>query len=215
MGDVERWWVVTAGVVGLAAFVGGSVLTGLPAVDDTDDVVVAALVRRRSAILTGSVLSALGVALLLWPLAVVSADGDDGWADLGTFALATWVLGFAFLVVGALGRAALAWRDPTALPVAVVRLVLDLAHLATWSLSAPVGAVSTVVTTVVAGRAVAAEGMVGALLVGLAGHKVVTVVVELAGTGRRSGWNAGGWALGSSGYVTVTWFAALLLALAT
>jgi hypothetical protein len=126
------------------------------------------------------------------------------------------VLGFAFLVVGAAGPAAVAWRrPPPPLPPAVVRLVLDLAHLATWSLSAPLGAVSTVATTAVALEGDATTGVVAALLVALAGLKVVTVAVEVAGTGRRTGRNAGGWAAGSSGYVTVAWFAVLLLAVAT
>lgn len=207
-------WVVAAGVLGLMAFAGGSAAMALPSIDAPDDEVVATLVRRRSAILVGATLSVLGVALLLWPLATVSADGD-GRAGLDAFALATWVLGFAFLVVAATGPAALAWRDPAALPAPVVRLVLDLAHLATWSLSAPLGAVATVATTAVAVRGDIADGATATVLGVLAGAKVATVLAEVAGTGRRSGWNAGGWARGTSGYVTVTWFAALLLALAT
>ena len=95
-----------------------------------------------------------------------------------------------------------------------MRLVLDTAHLATWSISAPVGAVSTAITTATALRADLADGPLGAVLVGLAATKVVTVLVEVAGTGRRRGVNAGGWAGGSSGYVTVAWFATLLAALA-
>lgn len=205
-------WAVGVGAVGLAAFAAGSLLMALPPIDAADDEVVATLARRRGPILAGAVLSVLGVALLLGPLAAMSADGGTG---LAAFALATWVLGFAFLVVGAAGPAAVAWRDPAALPPAVVRLVLDLAHLATWSLSAPLGAVSTVATTAVALEGDATTGVVAALLVALAGLKVVTVAVEVAGTGRRTGRNAGGWAAGSSGYVTVAWFAVLLLAMAT
>lgn len=44
--------------------------------------------------------------------------------------------------------------------------------------------------------------------------KILTVLVEVAGTGRRHGWNAGGWAYGTSGYATVAWFALVLVALA-
>jgi hypothetical protein len=219
VGDVERWWVVTSGVIGLVAFAGGSLLMALPPVDATDDEVVAALVRRRSAILAGALLAVAGVGFLLWPLAAASTStgepGDDGWTALPPFALATWVLGFAFIVLGAAGPGAVAWRDPTALPPAVVRLVLDLAHLATWSLSAPLGALSTVATTAVAMRGDVADGALAVALAVLAGAKVATVAVEIAGTARRTGRNAGGWALGTSGYITVTWFATLLLALAT
>jgi hypothetical protein len=195
---------VATGAVGLAAFAGGSLLMALPPIDAPDDEVVATLELRRQPVLAGAVASVLGVALLLAPLAEVG----------GAFALATWVLGFAFLALGACAPAAVAWRDPDGLPPAAVRLVLDLAHLATWSLSAPVGAVSTVATTAGAVDHDIATGPLAVLLVALAAAKVGTVLVELAGTHRRSGWNAGGWALGSSGYVTVAWFAALLLALA-
>jgi hypothetical protein len=34
--------------------------------------------------------------------------------------------------------------------------------------------------------------------------------VEILGVGVRSGWNAGGWAAGTSGYATTAWFALLL-----
>jgi hypothetical protein len=47
-----------------------------------------------------------------------------------------------------------------------------------------------------------------------AGVKIATAVVEIIGTGQRSGWNAGGWARGTSGCATVAWYAALLVALA-
>ena len=47
----------------------------------------------------------------------------------------------------------------------------------------------------------------------IAAAKVLTVVIEVAGVGVRSGWNAGGWAAGSSGYATVAWFGLVLLAL--
>jgi hypothetical protein len=43
--------------------------------------------------------------------------------------------------------------------------------------------------------------------------KVATVGLEVAGIARRRGWNAGGWAAGTSGYVTVAWFALVLVAI--
>ncbi len=115
MDGSARWWVVVVGVVGLAAVAGGSPLMPLPRIDATHDEVVATLVRRPSALLAGAALSVLGVGLLLWPLAATSA-GDDGWGGLAPFALATWVLGFSFLAVGAVVPAAVAWRDPAGLP---------------------------------------------------------------------------------------------------
>lgn len=217
MRDAERWWALGVGAIGLAGFVAGSLLARVPLPDAGDDDLAVALERDRGRILSGSVLAVLGSALLLLPLAVVSAapreaaaDGSgDGWSALGLFALATWVLGFGFLALSAVATSAVVWRDPAELSSSTRRLLLDAAHLATWSISAPVGAVSTVATTVVAIQA----GLAGPLLAGAAAAKVLTVGVELAGTGARTGWNVGGWARGASGYATVTWFALLLIAL--
>ena len=209
MEDVERWWALGAGVVGLAAFAGGSLLAAVPSVGMTGQALLDELAARRSKVLAGSVAAVTGVALLLWPLALISTAGSDGWSSLGLFALAAWVLGFSCLVVVSLVNAGLVWGEPQAIAPATARLLLDIGHLATWSVSAPVGAVSAVATTVVGVHG----DLLGPVVVVLAGAKVASVVVELAGTGRRHGWNAGGWAAGVSGYFTVAWFAAVLLAL--
>ena len=120
-----------------------------------------------------------------------------------------WSLGFSFLALSAVAVAAVVWRDPGAVPSGVVRLVLDAAHLATWSVSAPAGAIATMATTAVGVHA----GTFGPLVVAAAAAKVVSVAVEIVGIGRRRGWNAGGWAAGVSGYLTVAWFAAVLWSL--
>ena len=209
MVDAEQMWVVAAGGAGLVMFAAGSMLTGTPRVDAADGDVVTALSERRGSMLVGSVLSISGCALLLWPLAAVADSGAPVWDSLALFALALWVLGFAMLVAAATTVAALAWREPATIEPATLRLVLDGSHLATWSVSAPLGAMATVATTAVGVQA----STFGWVVVLLAIAKVLTVVVEAAGMGVRSGWNAGGWALGSSGYVTVAWFAAVLVAL--
>jgi hypothetical protein len=207
---MEGWCAVIAGLVGLGTFAGGSMLAALPPVDAVDADAVGSLTRRRSPVLAGSVLALLGAALLLWPLATVAGSVPvDPWSSIGSFSLAVWILAFSFLAVAAVGVSALVWRDPAALPVPVVRLVLDAAHLATWALSGPAAAVATTATTAVGREA----GMFGALVIGLAAAKVASVVVEVVGTGRRTGWNAGGWAAGISGYVTVAWFLAVLWSL--
>lgn len=77
-----------------------------------------------------------------------------------------------------------------------------------WSVSAPIGAVLVAATT-----AVGLQNEIFGPLVVIAAAKVLTVVIEVAGVGVRSGWNAGGWAAGSSGYATVAWFGLVLLAL--
>lgn len=210
MDDVERWSTLAAGVVGLLAFAGGSLLAVPPPVDATDDDAARHLAERRTPILLGSVLAVLGAGLLLWPLAAVTTAGDaDRWSSLGPFSLVAWAVGFGLLALAVVAVAAVAWRDATALAPATLRLVLDAAHLATWSVSAPLGAVAVVATTTagVQGKTL------GPAVVVAAGVKVATVAVELAGTGRRRGWNAGGWAAGSSGYATVAWFALVLIGL--
>lgn len=120
-----------------------------------------------------------------------------------------WVLGFAFLSLAELLVVAVAWRGPEALQRWVARLFRDASHLATWSVSAPLGAIAVVATTTVGLQA----GLVGSLVVAAAVAKVVTAAVEIAGAARRDGWNAGGWAAGSSAYATVAWFALLLTSL--
>lgn len=206
----EGWWAVAAGLVGLIAFAGGSLLADLPRIDASDPEVVDRLSARRTRILAGSVLSVTGAALLLWPLSLVATSGSDAvWPSLALFSVASWVLGFGFLTVGALLTSAVAWRDPSTFDPPTLRLALDAAHLAVWSVSAPIGAIAVVATTVVGRQA----GVFGVAVVVLAAAKLVTVLVEVVGTGRRAGWNAGGWAAGTSGYVTVAWFAAVLVGL--
>lgn len=211
MRDAERWWAVAVGGTGLLSWVVGTLLVRLPPIDGVVDVIIDDLRARRTAVLAGSVLVVSGTTALLWPITLVaSAPSPDRWPSLAAASGAVAVLGFAVLAVATVGVAAVAWRSPDDIDSGVVRVVLDAGHLATWSLSAPIGAASTVATTVVAVQA----DLAGPLLVALAVAKVATVALEVAGVGRRTGWNAGGWAAGSSGYVTVAWFAALLLALA-
>lgn len=211
MRDAERWWAVAVGSFGLTSWIVGSLLIRLAPIDGAVDAIVDDLRARRTAVLAGSVLVVTGTSALLWPIALVaSAPSPDRWPSLAAVSLAVAVLGFAILALATIGVAALAWRAPDGVEQGVARFVLDAGHLATWSVSAPIGAASTVATTVVAVQA----DVAGLLLVVLAVAKVATVAVEVAGLGRRTGWNAGGWAAGSSGYVTVAWFAALLLALA-
>jgi hypothetical protein len=210
MRDVERWWALAAGIVGLVALAGGSLLTNVPRVDRAFEDLREDIARRRTSMLVGSVLSVSGSAMLLWPLALVATSrADDVWSSLAVASVGAWVLGFAFLAFAAMLVVAVAWRDPADLEPSVARLLLDASHLATWSVSAPVGAISVVATTTVGLQA----GLVGPAVVAAAVAKIVTVAVEVAGTGRRDGWNAGGWAAGSSGYVTVAWFGLLLASL--
>ena len=211
MRDVEQAWVVAAGVLGLICFAAGALTAKVPAVDAPIGDAVADLVRRRRAVLTGSIASITGAALLLWPLAAVDTDPDPGvWRSLALFSMAAWVFGFGFLALGSLLVIGVVWRGDEGPRLDVSRVLLDISHLAVWSVSAPIGAVSVVATTAVGVQA----GLFGAWVVAAAVAKVLTVLVEVAGTGRRHGWNAGGWAYGTSGYATVAWFALVLIALA-
>ena len=198
------------GVAGLLALAGGATLIGGPWVALPDDEIRSALERRRSTVLAGAVSVAAAAGLLLWPVAAVAvAPADGAWQSLALFSVAAWAVGFGFLGVSALVVAAVAWRGPSALGPVATRALLDAAHLGIWSVSAPIGAVAVVATTAVAVQ----SDIAGPLLVAAAVAKVATAAVEVAGIGRRSGWNAGGWAAGSSGYATVAWFAVLLAAL--
>lgn len=211
MHDAEQWWVVATGVLGLVLFAGGSLLAAGPPVDAPWVDVARHLVRRRAAVLVGSTASVTGAGLLLWPLASVATSGSgDVWPSLASFSLLAWVLGFGFLVLAAVLVAAVAWRGPDEVGEPVAGALLGAAHLAVWSVSAPIGAVAVVATTAVGHQA----GTFGPIVVVAAAAKVATVIVEVAGLSRRNGWNVGGWAAGSSGYVTVAWFALVLLALA-
>jgi len=124
--------------------------------------------------------------------------------------MATWVFGFGFLALGSMLLVGIVWRTSEGPGQEVARVQLDLSHLAVWSLSAPVGAMAVVATTVVGVQA----DVFGTLVVVAALVKVITVVIEVAGVGRQRGWNAGGWAGGSSGYATVAWFGLVVAALA-
>jgi hypothetical protein len=209
MGDLQQLCAVIAGVLGLGAFMAGTVLAHLPRVDADDDVVVLALVERRRPILRGAVLSVTGATLLLWPIVYLVISGSDGWASLLFLSLLLWTLGFGILSMAWILVAGLVWRDVRTLPLSTVRLALDTAHLATWSVSAPLGAGAIVATTWLALQSGAVSWVVGLA----AAFKVVTVVLEVAGTTERRGWNAGGWAGGISGYATVCWFVLVLLSL--
>lgn len=211
MDDAEQVWVVVVGTLGLICFAVGAMAAKVPAVDLTTGDAVAELVRRRRAVLAGSVASITGAALLLWPLAAVASEPDpEVWRSLAVVSMAAWVFGFGFLALGSLLVIGVVWRGDEGPSNDTARTLLDVSHLAVWSVSAPIGAVSVLSTTAVGVQA----GRFGAWVVVAAVAKVLTVVVEVAGTGRRHGWNAGGWAYGTSGYATVAWFALVLLALA-
>ena len=207
MVDAERYWAVASGVAGLVCLVSGTFLTALPPVDRPMDEVVAAVARRRSAVLTGAVLTAAAGALLVWPIAAVVTFDDATWPSLRLFSVGLAVLGAAGFAGVGLCIATAAWRIPS--ETAGARALLDLAHLGTWSVSAPIGALLVVATTAAGVQA----DLFGPLVVTAAAAKVTTVAVELAGTARMHGWNAGGWAAGVSGYVTVAWYAMVLAAL--
>ncbi len=210
MRDAERTWTVLAGAVGLLCFIAGSLLVRAPAVDVPIAEALVDLRGRRARVLAGAVIGMAGAGMLLWPLSAVAASTDpDVWRSLALFSIVAWVFGFGFLALGSLLVIGTVWRGDDGPSSGTTRVLLDLSHLAIWSASAPIGALAVVATTAVGVQA----DLFGPWVVVAAGVKVATVVVELAGTGRLRGWNAGGWAYGSSGYATVAWFALILLAL--
>lgn len=201
---------IAAGATGLVLLAAGSMLAALPPVDTSIDGTIHALHLRRNRVLTGSMVALAGTGLLLWPVAAVAAASAEAWLSLLIFSVAIATLGSMFLAIAFLATIALAWQEDAELDRGAARLLHQTAHLATWSVSAPLAAMFVAATTGAAWQADIADP---ALLLA-AGVKIATVVVEIVGTGRRSGWNAGGWARGTSGYATVAWYAALLVALA-
>ena len=125
--------------------------------------------------------------------------------------MATWIFGFMFLAAGSVALVVTVWRADSGDVLAehTSRALLDISHLAIWSFSAPIGAMSVAATTVIGVQA----ALFGPWVVAAAVLKWITVLIEVAGAGRTRGWNAGGCAYGASGYATVLWFALLLVAL--
>lgn len=201
---------IAAGAAGLVLLAGGSTLASLQPIDTPINETIHILHRRRNPVLTGSVAALSATGLLLWPIAAIAAESTEAWLSLRIFSVAIATLGSMFLAIAFLATAALAWPNETELDPGAARLLHQIAHLATWSVSAPLAATFVAATT---GTAWQADIANPALLLA-AGVKIATVVVEIVGTGQRSGWNAGGWAKGTSGYATVAWYTALLLALA-
>lgn len=202
---------VTAGMAGLVLLAGGSTLTALPPIDRPIEAVIRTVQARRPAVLAGSLMASTGTGLLLWPVTAATTASEDVWRSLALFSVAVAALGAMFLAASALATIALAWPSNADLHRGTARVLHQVAHLATWSVSAPVAAVFVIATTAAAAQA----HIAGPALVTAAVFKIVTIGVEIIGIGQRTGWNAGGWARGASGYATVLWYAALLLALAT
>lgn len=206
----ETTAVIAAGMTGLVLLAGGSTLAALPPIDKPIDEAIRALHGRRNRVLTGSLPALGGTGLLLWPVAAVAAASTDAWLSLRIFSIAIATLGSIFLALALLAAVVLVWPNETDLDRGAARLLHQSAHLATWSVSAPLAAIFVAATTGTAWQA----DIAGPALLLTAGAKIATVIVEIIGTGQRSGWNAGGWARGTSGYATVAWYATLLVALA-
>jgi hypothetical protein len=186
-------------------FVIGSLLVQAPPIDAELAPVLRRVGEARRRVLAGTLFSTFGGALILWPItAVASADDHDVWRSLALFSMAVAVAGSVFLTLAAVATAALVWRGPEDVPASTARLLLDAAHLATWcrrrllcpSQQRPLSRSRRISSA----RSLCSRPVA----------KVATVVVEILGVGVRSGWNAGGWAAGTSGYATTAWFALLL-----
>ncbi len=204
-------WPVLTGAGGLACLVIGSFCAGtLPAIDAEPERVIDFLADRRAAVLGGALLTITASVLLLAPLVEMSVRLREAARETAAwFALATWVIALSLLALSAVAFALGAWRDPHDVSPDVVQFAYDAHHLVLWGLSAPVAAIAVIATTVPA-RSV---GLAPVALVVLAGVKVATTIVEIAGVWATTGWNAGGYAASISGVATVAWFTALLVTL--
>jgi hypothetical protein len=171
-----------------------------PKIDASDEDWSSYLADERAGVLLSALLTITGGVFLLAPIALVVERARNAMA---VFAFGAWVIAWACICTASITIAAAAWFDSVDLEV--VTALVDMHHLATWALSAPAAAIAVVATT----AAVRAPRW----LEFLAGLKVATCVVEVAGLWSTSGWNAGGRAAFTSAIATVLWFAGLLVVL--
>ena len=202
---------VIAGASGLVLLIVGAFVAGVPPrIEASTAVWIAHLGGHQGTVLLGIACSLLGGALLLLPLGVVVTRACDTAAHgLALAAFGGFILAFGISAIGSLAVAAVTWSHPAAVDPSIVRFAVDLDHLAQWALSAPAAGLAVVTMSIAAHAA----GFVPRRVLVLGWIKVATVVVEVAGLWMTSGWNAGGYALGTSALATVAWLTSLLLAI--
>lgn len=197
-----------AGLAGLALFVAGSLLAGLPGPNARVATVITHLTADRGAVLAGILLMFLalpGLLVFLGYLRNLLAGAEGAPGVLAAAAAAAWLLLFAVIGIGLLPLAAVAWRGTAGLPPAVVRLCADMATLSLYALSAPAAAVSVLAPAAIIWRTRVLPRWLA--LFGLA--EVAVNVVELAGLMAARGSDAAGYAAGIGPLLWTLWAVAL------
>ena len=202
-----------AGLVGAVLYVVSAFVAGSPPKpDDSTATIVAHLQDKRDALLIGSVLALVGLALFLWFLGYLrsllaeaeASIGEPG-APLATITLTSFVVLFAVISGGGAALNVVVWRGAGSFDPTLVRLAFDAQTLSLYAITATVALLSVLAPTVVIAR----TGVLPRWLVILGAAEIAVNVVELAGFFSRSGWNTGGFVAGLGPLVWVVWVAAV------
>lgn len=202
-----------AGLAGVVCYLVGAFLPGSPLKPDAaTDSIVSHLADHRRSVLIGYALTLMGLALLVWflgylraVLAEAEAEHGSSGSPLATVTTVSWVLLFAIAGAGGAGVSVVAWRGAGQVDPNLVRLVFDISNLSLYTITATVAFLSVAAPTVVIAR----TGVLPRWLVVIGVIELAVNVVELAGIGTRTGWNAGGYVAGVGPLVWMVWVAAL------
>ncbi|MGO8959455.1 MAG: hypothetical protein ACLQFR_19125 [Streptosporangiaceae bacterium] len=197
-----------AGLAGLGLYLAGSLTAGMPQPGAPAGTLITHLNHNRDAVLSGTLLMFLALPCLLLFLGylwnrLTQAEGSPGILSLAT--VAAWLLLFATVAIGVIPVTAVAWRGAAGTSPAIVRLVVDIASLSLYSLSAPVAAASVLAPSLVIWK----TRMLPRWLVLLGLAEVAVNGVELSGLTATSGANAAGYAAGTGPLLWIIWTAAV------
>jgi hypothetical protein len=188
----------------VGAFMGGTPLKP----DDPIDKVVTHLHDHRSGLLGGTVLTLVGLALLLWFLgylrALLAGVEDEG-APLATVTVASWVALFVLVGAGSIPLNVVVWRGADQVDPTLVRLAFDAGNLSLYAITATAALLSVLAPCVVIGR----TKVLPRWLLAIGAVEIAVNLVEIAGMFSRNGWNAAGYAYGIGPIVWVVWVAAV------
>ncbi len=197
-----------AGAAGALVYVASAYTAGTPLKPDASvQKVVSHLSDKRGGVLTGVLLAAVAVALLIWFLGhlreFLAVEG--GSAPLANVTMASWVALLVIAIGGTVPLTAVVWRGAGQVDPGIVRLAFDASNLSLYSVSASAALLSVLAPTIVIWR----SGALPRWLAALGAIEIAANIVELAGLFTRTGANAAGYADGIGPFVWVIWVAAL------
>ena len=165
----------------VGAFMGGTSLKP----NDPIDKVVNHLHDHRSGLLTGMVLTLIGLALFLWfrgYLRALLAGVEDDGAPLATTTVASWVALFVLVGAGGIPLDIVVWRGADQVDPTLVRLAFDAQNLSLYAITATAALLSVLAPCVVIGR----TRVLPRWLLALGGVEIAVNLVEIAGLFSRT-----------------------------